>query len=81
MTVGMRVTLRLSAADAEALDRLASARNTTHSALLRTLIRAAAGLDDNPAAARLPNGQRRGRRRRPRRTPNPARPADTESDR
>ena len=82
MMVDMRVTLRLERDDAAVLDRLAAERNTTRSALLRTLIRAAAGLADNTAAARLPNGQRRARRRRPRAEhSNPAQPADTESDR
>lgn len=61
-TATVRVTLRLEPADAEALDRLAAERNATHSAVVRSLIRAAAGLEDNPAAARLPNGQRRRRR-------------------
>jgi hypothetical protein len=63
----VRITLRLGAADAAALDQLAADGNTTPSAVLRSLLRAAAGLPDDPSAARLPNGQRRPRR--PRRRP------------
>ena len=63
----VRITLRLGAADAAALDQLAAERNATPSAILRSLLRQAAGLPDDPSAARLPNGQRRPRR--PRRRP------------
>lgn len=57
------ITLRLAPADAEALDALAAAGGTTKATVLRRLLRAAAGLEDSPEAARLPNGQRRPRRR------------------
>ncbi len=59
--LAVTITLRLAPADAEALEALAAAENTTKAAALRRLLRAAAGLADSPAAARLPNGQRRQR--------------------
>ena len=66
-----RVTLRLGDADMALLTQACAAANCTPSALLRHLLRQHAGLQDDLADARLPNGQRRatdrrtGRRRRP----------------
>ena len=63
----VRFSVRLTPDDVALLAQLAAERNATPSAILRMLLRSAAGLPDDPSAARLPNGQRRPRR--PRRRP------------
>ena len=66
--LAVSLALRLAPDDAAALEALAADGKTTPSAVLRSLLRQAAGLPDDPSAARLPNGQRRPRRPRRRQT-------------
>lgn len=60
-----RVEIMLSESDADMLRQAASDAGCTMSALLRHLLRQHAGMPDDLAAAMLPDGQRKSRRRRP----------------
>ena len=60
-----RVEIMLSESDADMLRQAASDAGCTMSALLRHLLRQHVGMPDDLAAAMLPDGQRKSRRRRP----------------
>ena len=61
----IRLEVLLNADDADLLRQAASDAGCTMSALLRHLLRQHAGMPDDLAAAMLPDGQRKSRRRRP----------------
>jgi hypothetical protein len=61
----IRLEVLLNADDADLLRQAASDANCTMSALLRHLLRQHAGVPDDLAAAMLPDGQRKSRRRPP----------------